>query len=1316
MINLHRTWDSEVYIISAPSRADLLAVGRKLESFLQANPSVDGTDLAFTLNCLDSGLGDARLAIVAASPADLRRKLTSAMDRLAQPRTTRIKERSGVYYFDSKLAREGRLSFVFPGEGAQYLNMLADLCLHFPEMRGWFDLIDRASREQRRDYRPSDVVFPPRGTAGEQEAEQRLWSMDCGSELVFAASQALLGLLSELGVRPDAVVGHSSGEYSSLIAAGCIHATEPERLITQMIDLNAVYRRLRDAGQIPVGSLVAVGAISEAAVRETAKQNPGTVFVAMDNCPQQLVLCCAETDLAPTVSALKNQGAVCVTLPFNRAYHTPLFESFCNAFDGFLDGLEIKPPTLDIYSCVTADMFPPDPDAIRALVRRQWSLPVRFRETTETMYAAGVRTFVEIGPRGNLASFIDNTLMGRPHLAIPINVPQRSGILQLNHAIALLAAHGFDVQPDGLYKHRSPHRLDLGTVAAKEASRRLRIETSMPVFGSDALRSLALSPSSPARSHGATTSEDRAQADGGEQQAEAAATSSTAPAAPAHSAHSDGISEVMHRYLETMEKFVAVQADVMCAYLTGSPSGPGRLIDASGQAAGIPIVTPFPAPASPSLLPAPIPAEPTHAGPNPSGVKGAEEPEEMEPASANGPPHAAMLSASDITKLLQRLVSARTGYPIEMIEPELNLEADLGIDSIKRVEILGALHIEADLVRDGDVEKAAGLKTLAELADFLAANQTNVAGGLRTVDTAPPEPPQTIAALTGEPAPQGVALPGQAIVLTRRIDLSEHLYLRDHTLGGAVSDIDTNLTALPLVPLAMSLEYMAEAAAELVPDLTLISIENISARRWIAVDGGPMELRIAACRQAADLVSRIDVKVYDTSAAENQTDDPVVEGVIVLARNYPSAPDSRAPAVAATPVEKGPTLYNGAMFHGRSFQAVSAITQDGADSMEAMLEVPARSRFFASEPAPSFLSDPVLVDAAGQVVGFWAMRHLLRGFNVFPYRVEALRFYGPPLPPGAAAFCRAYVRTVSESRLSSDFDVLLTDGSLYLRAEGWQDARVDVPEKLQRMRIQPRTSVLSDPVDIPGEPAGAAVCLIADLPAEALQALGGICQLMLADLVLSRTERAEWQALDGSPKRRHEWLLGRTAVKDAVRSLIADGRSPDKYPADIEVSYDQSGRPCARAAWHSASATAPHVSISHSGGTAIAAAADDRRWDAVGIDLELLSHRQGSLDFAFTAAERELIDAIDPSERGEWSLRLWCAKEATAKALGTGLVARPGNLGAVACEKPSGDVWVSVVAASTVRQKRPRHERVLARTQRRGDMIIAVALIERVPS
>ena len=1321
MTNLHRTWDSEVYLISAPSREGLLAGGRELESFLDANPDVDGADLAFTLNCPDPGLGDARLAIVATSPAELRRKLAGAMDRLARPETTRVKGRSGVYYFDSMLAREGRLAFVFPGEGAQYPNMLADLCLHFPEVRAWFDLIDRASSEQGRGYRPSDVVFPSNSTAGREEAERRLWSMDCGSELVFAASQALLDLLSGLGVRPDAVVGHSSGEYSSLIAAGCVHAADPGRLMGQMIDLNAVYRRLRDAGQIPAGTLVAVGAMSETAIRATVEQSPGTVFVAMDNCPQQLVLCGTDTNLASAIGALKDLGAICVTLPFNRAYHTPLFGPFCDALDDFFDGLEIKPPALDIYSCVTADVLPSDPAAIRTLVRRQWSSPVRFRETIEAMYGAGVRAFVEIGPRGSLASFIGNTLVDRQHLAIPLNVPQRSGILQLNHAIALLAAHGFNVQPDGLYKDRSPRRLDLGVVAPSRNSRRIQVQTSMPVLGDDALRSLAAFPVGATRPQGVATSQGPAGTGPGGQRAEVATTrtepqaeAATARTSPGAPAHPDGMSEVMQRYLETMERFVAVQGDVMCAYLAGSSHVPGSLAWAPDESVSVAPAGPAPAPASPS----PPPAESTHLAPELAAVaaRALAESGGAEPGSADGHSRATVLSPGDIAKLLQRLVSARTGYPLEMIEPTLNLEADLGIDSIKRVEILGALHVETNLVRDGDMEKAAGLKTLAELADFLAGNQAGAAEWPRPVAPALPGPPPSMTMEASETTSPDVDTPDDAIVVMRRIDLSDHLYLRDHTLGSAVSDADTALTALPLVPLTMSLEFMAEAAAGLAPDLALTAIETVSARRWIAVDGEPVDLRIVAHRQAESPDNRIAVKVYDAGAAGGQGEDPIVEGVIVLAEHYPSAPDPRGLDAAAAPVQRESALYGGAMFHGPTFQAVSAITRDGPDSMEAVLAVPADARFFAGEAAPRFHSDPVLVDAAGQVVGFWAIRHLTRGFNVFPYRVETLRFYGPPLPAGDTAACRARVHVMSESRLSSDFDVLRTDGSLYLRAEGWQDARVDVPDKLQRMRVRLRTSLLCDPVDIPGEAPGATVRLLADLPAESLQAFGGICQLMLADLVLSRAERAQWQAVGSSPKRRHEWLLGRAAVKDAVRSLIAGDQPPDSYPADIEVSKDQLGRPVVSGAWSSAPAAAPHVSISHSGGIAVAAAADRGRWDGVGVDLELLAGRHGDLDFVFTPGEHELLDAPDPSARGEWSLRLWCAKEAVAKALGIGLARHHKDLEAVACDEASGDVCISVAAGCPNLPHRRGRERVLARTQRRGNMVIAVALIERASS
>jgi acyl transferase domain-containing protein len=661
MNNLHRNWQSEVYLVSAPSRDELLVRGRELQRFLDGAPDVDAADLAYTLNCSDLGLGDARLAIVATSPAELLRKLVSALHRLAQPETIRLKERSGVYYFDSMLGREGKLAFVFPGVGAQYINMLADLCLHFPEVRAWFDLIDRSSSELGRDYCPSQVIFPPTGVAARAETERRLWLTDCGTEVVFAANQALLGLLTRLELRPDAVVGHSSGEYTALIAAGCLQAGDSRRLIDQLIDLNVVYQRLHDAGQIPGGTLVAVGAANESAVREVVAQSAGKVFLAMDNCPQQLVLCASDAELAPALKALKDQGAICATLPFNLAYHTPLFGPYCDALDDFLGGLEFEPPTVDIYSCVTSQAFPRDPQAVRRIVRDQWSRPVRFRETIETMYESGVRVFVEAGPRGNIVSFIDNILQDRPHLAVPANVPQRSGILQLNHAMGLLAAHGIDMRLDALYAHRSPRRLDLEagmaeSTLAKTRSQEMRLLTGMPVLGDDDIDALrVLTTATPSRDDLETSPEPTAPVN--------------APVDATAAGQASVRSAVIQRYLATMERFVAVQGDVMLAYLTGATPAP----------ASVRIGPPSAAP----------PVAATVAAAEAMAPPSLRQPAEWMPVEAADQTPATEFSRDDITKLLLRLVSARTGYPPDMLDPTLNLEADLGIDSIKRVEILG---------------------------------------------------------------------------------------------------------------------------------------------------------------------------------------------------------------------------------------------------------------------------------------------------------------------------------------------------------------------------------------------------------------------------------------------------------------------------------------------------------------------------------------------------------------------------------------------------------------------------------------------------
>jgi acyl transferase domain-containing protein len=155
---------------------------------------------------------------------------------------------------------------------------------------------------------------------------------------------------------------------------------------------------------------------------------------------------------------------ICQRLPFARVItHRCCGLPRRNA--PFFDAISV-PPAIPLYSCVTAAPMPDDPAGIRRLALEQWARPVRFRETVDAMYAAGVRMFVDVGPRGNLAAFADDVLQKRPHLAVATNVEKRSALLQLHHAVGLLAAQGVALRLGALHEGRATHPLDAEALLA----------------------------------------------------------------------------------------------------------------------------------------------------------------------------------------------------------------------------------------------------------------------------------------------------------------------------------------------------------------------------------------------------------------------------------------------------------------------------------------------------------------------------------------------------------------------------------------------------------------------------------------------------------------------------------------------------------------------------------------------------------------------------------------------------------------------------------------------------------------------------------
>jgi phosphopantetheinyl transferase len=159
---------------------------------------------------------------------------------------------------------------------------------------------------------------------------------------------------------------------------------------------------------------------------------------------------------------------------------------------------------------------------------------------------------------------------------------------------------------------------------------------------------------------------------------------------------------------------------------------------------------------------------------------------------------------------------------------------------------------------------------------------------------------------------------------------------------------------------------------------------------------------------------------------------------------------------------------------------------------------------------------------------------------------------------------------------------------------------------------------------------------------------------LLADLILSPGEADVWRRMRAVEKRRHEWLLGRSVAKDAVRLLIEKHLGVHLAPAEVEILPDPYGRPRAVGPFAARLGIRPAISISHSHGAAVALAVL-HPGQLVGIDLENLAQRRESFEaIAFRADERRMLAALPLESRQEWALRMWCAKEAVAKALGRG--------------------------------------------------------------
>jgi len=645
-------WPAELFLWGAASPAGLEATLDKLQPALDAEPRPALRALAAAVCSAAAANGAAReealrLAIVATDHADLQAKLGVAREALRAGRT-QLQDRKGVYLGGARPA--GKLAFLFPGQGSQAPHMLRDLALHFPHLRLACERADRALAG-RLPQRLSGYIYPPPAfTAAEQETKMRAITDTVVAQPALGAVElGLLDLLLDLGLEPDMVAGHSYGEYVALAAAGVL---SPDALIGIS---EARGRAIKESvGETP-GTMAAVPAPADR-VAEALRDVP-SVWLANFNAPRQTIIAGAPADVERAIDVLASAGVKAKQIPVSCAFHSPLMERARVRLSDELGRLDLKAPRIPVFSNTEAGPYPDEPARVAALLSEHLVRPVRFLEEIQAMYAHGARLFVEVGPKSVLTSLVRQILDQPDAAAISLDASDRNGLVQLLHALAQLAAAGVKVRLERLFAGRPADELKV----EKDGETRAK-GPAWVVSGAGArpAGTLAARPAPPAPAAVAATPAPNGEA---------------TALAPVSSADA-----VVLQFQNLMSQFLQTQATVMSAYLQGGLAGEGIAADVTAPVVSVLAPVAAPAPVAPAVASLP----PAAAAPS------------LPPAS----------SRPDVAAELLRIVSERTGYPPDMLKPELNLEADLGIDSIKRVEILSAFQRRCSADEQARVQEA----------------------------------------------------------------------------------------------------------------------------------------------------------------------------------------------------------------------------------------------------------------------------------------------------------------------------------------------------------------------------------------------------------------------------------------------------------------------------------------------------------------------------------------------------------------------------------------------------------------------------------
>jgi amino acid adenylation domain-containing protein len=433
-----RSRSKQLFLLSAKSKTSLDAMTDNLRTWLETHPEASLADAAYTLQVGRRHFKHRRL-IVGSSHGELIEAIANKDTNLTGTRELH-EAAPGVV-------------FMFPGQGSQYVNMGRDLCASEPVFKQLFEhCCELFSTEFGTDLKA--IIFPKAGD--EEKAAEQLKQTNYTQASLFTMHYSLAKLWMHWGIVPDAMMGHSIGEFAAACLAGVFSLEDAVKLVAN---------RGRMMQGLPGGSMLSVRAAEE----DVMNRLPAGCSIAANNGPQLCVASGPHEAIAKLQAELEKDCITCKLLVTSHAFHSPMMEAIMEPYRKVVEGVKLSAPRIPIVSTVTAEWLKDD----EATSPKYWSdhlrATVRFAQAVKFAWQDADRVMLEVGPRTTATTLArQQSTDNKKQAAVPSlgdSAGNGNELTQLLKAVGGLWQSGVLIDWSKFYEAETRHRISLPTYA-----------------------------------------------------------------------------------------------------------------------------------------------------------------------------------------------------------------------------------------------------------------------------------------------------------------------------------------------------------------------------------------------------------------------------------------------------------------------------------------------------------------------------------------------------------------------------------------------------------------------------------------------------------------------------------------------------------------------------------------------------------------------------------------------------------------------------------------------------------------------------------